>query len=168
MAIIIVAVMSKNSTIGNGAELPWGKPVRDDMQYFRKLTLGQIVVMGRKTWESIGSKPLADRKENIVLTRNKDYFRDCSAPTHNVDTIRKLAKKADVFIVGGAKIYSIFIPFAEKMYLTFIGESFPGDVFFPEYDRHGWEVIERSVCEKTPESIYRLEFRTLERISPVA
>ncbi len=167
MAIIIVAAMSKGGLIGNGAELPWGKPIREDMVHFRKLTIDQVVVMGRRTWESIGSKPLKGRKSNIVLTRNK-YFLSTNATTlGNADAVLELAKNEDVFIIGGAEIYSIFMPYAVKMYLTLVELFCPGDVYFPMYSRKEWKETERRGCEQIIDNRYSLEFVTLERTSLV-
>ncbi len=165
MAIIIVAAMDEKGLIGNGDELPWGEPIVEDVHNFRDLTIGKRICMGRKAWESIGSKPLKDSTENIVLTRNPAFLAVGATTLSNIDAVLQLAENEDLFIVGGAEMYTVFSPFAKKMHLTIVLESFKGDASFPDYARHRWENIERRVCEKTPDNRYSLEFRTLRRIS---
>ena len=103
---------------------------KEDLQYFRKVTEGHTVVMGRKTYESIG-KPLPNRR-NIVLTHRDIEGIETNT---NIDSIIKIGKKEDIFIIGGEKIYSIFLPFADKLYLTEIDDEKDCDRYFPNFDK---------------------------------
>ena len=117
--ITIIAAMDKKGLIGAGDKLPWHLP--SDLRFFRDTTLGQTVVMGSKTYASLG-RPLPNRK-NIVLSRSGEY---------TVKDVIAMAASENVFIIGGAEIYKIFIPFADQMIITHIDAEFNGDVYFPK------------------------------------
>lgn len=142
--ISIVAAVGKNRVIGNKGKIPWDIP--EDLEYFEDLTIGSIVVMGRKTFESIG-KPLSDRI-NIVLTKDKKYNLDgClvanSIPEvfHYISIYDFACGDLDVFVIGGGEIYREFMNFADRLYLTEIDYDFEGDVFFPNFDRKKWNLL---------------------------
>lgn len=116
--ITIIAAMDKKGLIGAGDRLPWHLP--SDLRFFRDTTLGQTVVMGSKTYASLG-RPLPNRK-NIVLSRSGEY---------TVKDVIAMAASENVFIIGGAEIYKIFIPFADQIIITHINAEFQGDVYFP-------------------------------------
>lgn len=170
MSIKIVAAMDKNGGIGLDNGLPWGKPIPADMQHFRELTMDKIVVMGRPTWESIPPKfrPLPHRKENIVLTRNPNFIAEGGTVIHEISSIRRTAETNDVYIIGGAEIYAIFIPFATQMHITVVEGVFPSDTKFPEYDLLAWKQVRRVPIPKSDSNMYPLQFITLVRISPTA
>lgn len=169
MKIILVVAMGKRGELGNGSRLPWGKPIPADMRNFRELTQRKTVVMGRKTWESIPSafRPLPDREENIVLTRDENFVADGATVVHDIGAIRELSKTRDIYIIGGAEIYAMFEPFASLMYVTLVDGNFPADTYFPEYDRHAWR--EKSPHVSVPKgnlTEFPLRFVTLHRLSP--
>ncbi|MFB3042324.1 MAG: dihydrofolate reductase [Candidatus Poribacteria bacterium] len=138
MIISIIAAMDKNRLIGQGNRLPWKLPA--DMKHFRRLTLGKPVLMGRKTFESIG-KPLAKRT-NIVVTHNRNYQADGCIVTHSIDEALVAVKNhEELMIIGGASIYKLFLPRADQLYLTQIHESFVGDVYFPTFDWVDWQKV---------------------------
>ncbi len=169
--IIIIAVMGNGRVIGKDGNLPWEKPIIEDMANFRNLTWGKVVVMGRKTWKSIGAKPLKGRVANIILTRDAIFAAEGAIIVHEKEPILYLAKKQDIFIIGGAEIYLTFIPFAERMHLTFVRKNFQGDVYFPEYDKYEWETTVNGglpIKKGTERSSYQIEYQILNRISPVA
>lgn len=120
MPIEIIAAIAKNNVIGFEGKIPWNIP--EDKEHFKQLTLGKTIVMGRKTFDSIG-KPLEGRK-NIILTRKK--------PT----TI----KEKDFFVIGGEQIYKLFLPSAQKLHITKVDKEYPGDAFFPEITEE-WKLI---------------------------
>ena len=127
--ISLIAAMGGNRVIGNNNSMPWRLP--KDLAYFKKLTLGNTVVMGRKTFESIG-KPLAGRK-NIILTRDKGYTREGCLVVHSIEeALKEIKDEQESFIIGGGEIYSIFLPYANKLYITYIDHEFQGDTYFPE------------------------------------
>ncbi len=140
MIVSIIAAVADNMVIGKNNSLPWDLPA--DMDYFRKATLGKPIIMGAKTFESIG-KALPNRK-NIILSDNKDYKAEgCIV----VDSIEKALKQAEgseeVMIAGGASVYKQFLPLADRLYLTFIHHDFEGDSFFPEFDINQWQEVKR-------------------------
>lgn len=160
MIISIIAAIGKNNVIGSEGRLPWR--IRGDMKRFVSLTKGKTVVMGRRTYESIG-KPLKDRT-NIILTRNTDFKAEGCTVVNSVEEVFEIIDdKHEIIIIGGASIYKQFLPKAQKMYLTIINHNFEGDVFFPYFDKNEW--LEKSVEEhkKDSDNPYDYTFITLER-----
>lgn len=136
--------MGKNRELGFGNKLPWHLP--DDLKRFKELTRGHAVIMGRKTFESIG-RPLPERK-NIIITRSRGYV----APNCIVaDSLEKALEEeangkggqndSEVFVIGGAEIYKLALPRADKMYLTFVEAAPEADTYFPEFDESEWRVV---------------------------
>ena len=150
MVISIIAAMDKNRLIGQGNRLPWKLPA--DMKHFRRLTLGKPVLMGRKTFESIG-KPLAKRT-NIIVTHNRNYQADGCIVTHSIDEALVAVKnQEELMVIGVASIYKLFLSRADRLYLTQIHESFVGDVYFPTFDWVDWQevkCIDHQADEKNP------------------
>jgi len=127
--ISIIVAMAKNRVIGKDGRLPWRLP--DDLQRFRQLTMGQTLLMGRKTYESIG-RPLPGR-QTIILSRNPDYqVRGCQVVSH-LQAGLAAAQTAELFICGGAEIYRQTLSLAERIYLTELMLVVEGDSFFPEF-----------------------------------
>lgn len=157
MTISIIAAMGKNRVIGKGNSLPWNLP--EDMKRFRELTLGKPVVMGRKTFESIG-KPLPNRK-NIIITRDKEYNAGGCIVVHSADEALKAAGESmEIMVIGGEQIFREFLPKADRLYLTFIDKDFEGDSFFPEYNKNEWKAIKK---EEHSNNQYRFAFVDLEK-----
>ena len=159
MIISLIAAMGKNRVIGHDNSIPWKLPA--DMKRFKDLTTGKPVIMGRKTFESIG-RPLPNRT-NIIITSDKNYKADGCIVVHSVDEALKVAKGDEIMIIGGAQIYKQFLPIANRMYLTFIDKNFEGDAYFPEYDKHEWKEISRE--EHVDENSFKYAFVNFERIS---
>ncbi len=132
MTISIIAAVAGNGVIGQKNDLPWRIP--EDMAYFKKMTLGKSVIMGKNTFESIG-KPLPERK-NIVLSRDTSY-KNCFM-AESIEEALALVEGEEAMVIGGASIYSQFMPMANKLYLTMIDQEFEGDSFFPEIDFNEW------------------------------
>jgi dihydrofolate reductase len=124
----IIVAMDLNGLIGCKNNLPWHIP--EDLKYFKEITKGKTVVMGRKTYESIG-RPLPNR-ENIILTRDKNYFIDNCSVVHNKEEINHFNK--EVFIIGGSEIFDLFLKDVDRFYITHIDFVFDGDVYFPNID----------------------------------
>jgi dihydrofolate reductase len=136
----IIAAVARNGVIGHRDRMPWHLP--EDLRRFRQLTLGHAVIMGRRTFESIG-KPLAGRN-NIVVTRSPDWARSGCHAAHSLDAALVAAHEAqEAFIIGGAQIYALALPITSRLYLTEIERDFDGDAFFPEFDRSPWREISR-------------------------
>jgi dihydrofolate reductase len=128
--ITIIAAKSKNDVVGVDGKLPWHLP--EDLKRFKSLTHGNIIVMGRKTYESIG-KPLPGRT-NIILTKKKDYLAEGCLVYNNPQDILSIFEKNNIFIIGGADIWKLFWNIADKIELTLIDKDFDGDVFFPKIE----------------------------------
>ena len=129
MQIILIAAMAKNRTIGYQNKIPW--KIRGEQKLFKEHTLNHAVVMGRKTYESIG-KPLPDRK-NIIITSQQEYTVDSAIVVHDIDSaIQQATEFTKVFIIGGAKIYQQCLAKADYIYLTIIDREIRGDAFFPK------------------------------------
>ena len=140
MLISLIAAMGKNKVIGKDNALPWKLP--EDMKRFRELTKEKPIIMGRKTFESIG-RPLPNRI-NIVLTTDKNYKVKGCIVAHSIGEALKAAKNSEeIMIIGGEQIFNEFLPIANRMYLTFIDENFEGDVYFPEYNENEWKESRR-------------------------
>lgn len=152
--INLVMAMDMNQAIGLGNQLPWHLPA--DLAYFKQLTKGKMVVMGRKTFESLPVKPLPDRI-NVVLTRNPDFSFPGVLVYNSVCKLMKDAENIDLYVIGGANIYKIFLPVANRLYVTHIYDTFLADTFlnidFSKWEKH-WRKV-GSVDEKNP---YEYEF----------
>lgn len=140
MISIIVAV-SDDWGIGKDNELLWRIP--EDMKRFRKLTMGNTVIMGKKTWESLPKKPLAGRR-NIVLTDVPGECIDCSETAYSIeDALSKCGKDDEIFVIGGGTVYRQFMPIADRLIITHVHRKAPADVYFPEIDPQIWEAVEK-------------------------
>jgi len=142
---MIVAV-AENGVIGRNNALPWYLP--NDLKYFKQTTMGKPVIMGRKTYESIG-KPLPGRT-NIVITRQADYQPEGVKVVSSVEAARELAESVclidgqeEAMIMGGAEIYALALPHTDRLYLTEVHADVEGDAFFPEYDKSLWQEVAR-------------------------
>jgi len=138
--VVIIAAVASNGVIGHRNRMPWRLP--EDLRRFRQLTLGHAVIMGRRTFESIG-KPLAGRN-NIVVTRSPDWTRAGSHAAHSLAAaLAAVHEREDAFVIGGAQIYALALPIASRLYITEIERDFEGDAFFPEFDRSRWREVSR-------------------------
>jgi dihydrofolate reductase len=151
MKLSLIAAQSKNGVIGNDGAMLWRLP--SDLKKFKALTTGKIVIMGRKTFESIGSKPLKERL-NVVLTRDSKFadmfcsleknanlfvFTTFEAALHF--SMQVQASSDEVMVIGGTSIYQAALPFATRMYISTLDVVCEGDARFPEYDEKEWEVV---------------------------
>ena len=139
MTLSIIAAIDKNRCIGNKGQLLCRIP--SDLKNFRRLTYGRSVVMGRKTFESIG-KPLEGRL-NIILTRNRELEIDnCKVVNHINEVLAMKRNLSEIFIIGGGEVYKAFFEYVVRMYLTKIDAEFEGDTFFPNYSPLNWLLTE--------------------------
>jgi dihydrofolate reductase len=155
--IKIIVATSKNRVIGNDNSLIWNLP--SDLKHFKKLTTDNSIVMGRKTYESIG-RPLPNRR-NIIITRQEDYEVDDCEVVGSLEEALLLCG-SNCFIIGGGEIYKQSINIADKIYLTLIDEEFEGDTYFPEIDEDWVEVI-RENKEQDDKNEYNYSFIEYER-----
>ena len=162
MQIAIIAAMDENRVIGKENRLPWRLPA--DLRHFRRLTLGKPVIMGRKTYESLG-KPLPERR-NIVVTRNRRYLAEGCTIVHSLEeALGQTAGAPEVMIIGGETLYAAALPRAHRLYLTLVHQVFTGDVSFPEFDLSRWREVEREDHEPDERNPVAYSFLTLDRIS---
>jgi len=141
MIISIVVAIAQNNVIGNNNKLLWHIP--EDLKYFKSLTMGAPIIMGRKTFESIG-RALPGRL-NIIISRNDAFEAQNCIVVNSLDTaIAKANTYNEVFIIGGGEIYKQAIDIAHKLYITEVYEAFSGDTFFPYFDSVNWELINKS------------------------
>jgi len=163
--LAILAAVSANQVIGLNNALPWHLPA--DLRHFRQLTTGHIVVMGRRTFDSIG-KPLPDRT-NVVLTRQHNTHLPGVITANSIQEVLDhfSGDNRQIFIIGGAEIYRQTLPFCQRLYLTEIQQDFAGDTFFPEYDRDDWREISRET-HHTADSGMEYHFVVLDRRQPVS
>lgn len=161
MLSIIVAV-AKNNVIGKDNKLVWHLP--EDLKRFKKLTTGHAIIMGRKTFESLG-RVLPNRK-HIVLTNNSNI----KIEYENVEVIddiklleRYINSEEENFIIGGATIYKLLMPYVQKIYLTLIHKEFEGDVYFPEIKKEEWKIIDREKGLENKDNPFEYEYITFTR-----
>ena len=139
-SLYLIAAVAANGVIGAAGGLPWQLP--EDLQHFKRMTQGHAVIMGRKTWESIG-RPLPGRK-NVVVTRQAGYAAPGASVAPSLQAALALcAEQAIVFVIGGADLYRAALPLADALLLTEIHRDFAGDTRFPEFDRLQWRETER-------------------------
>ena len=159
MVSIIVAI-AQNGTIGDKNSLLWH--IKEDMRFFRTTTSGHAVVMGRKTFESLGSRPLPKRT-NIVITRADRVF-EGALTAHSLEEAIRLAEgDEEIFIIGGAQIYREALRIADRMYITRVMHDYEGDTSFPDIDFSEWELVAEEKHDRGEEYEYPFAFLTYER-----
>lgn len=148
--ISLLVAYDLNRVIGIDNKMPWHIP--EELKYFKKVTMGKAMVMGRKTFESIG-RPLPGRL-NIIVTRNKEYEADGVEVFHDLQKAIERGKEysEEVVIIGGAEIFNLSIDFADRLYITIIRKEYEGDTFFPEHDDR-WKLVSQSEDHFTKEGI---------------
>jgi dihydrofolate reductase len=162
--ISLIVAISKNFAIGKDNKLLWRLPI--DMKFFRQTTLNHAVIMGRKTFESLGNKPLTDRL-NIVITSQKDFEAEGIKVVHSKEEALKVAQsfgKEEVFIMGGGEIYRLFMPLAQKLYLTEINIEIEGDTYFSDFQKNEWKEISKTHYEKDEKHQYEFDIICYQRI----
>jgi len=148
---IIVAVAS-NGAIGKNNDLLWHIP--EDFKWFKKHTLGNPVIMGKKTWESLPRKPLPGRTNIVISDDPSDCYDSCITVGSIPEAIERMSDEKENFIIGGGMIYRQFLPLADRLYLTRVHKDFEADIFFPELDLNIWkEVYREEHPEKEPEKL---------------
>lgn len=167
--IVLVAAVAENGVIGRDGALPWR--LKSDMQHFRRLTIGRPVVMGRKTYESIG-KPLKDRT-NIVISRDAAYAPHGVTVTHSLDDAIEVARDdarqrgADsIAIIGGSGVFADSLAVADRLEITQVHATPAGDTYFPSIDTEIWKETARMRQEAAPQDDADVSFITYERVRP--
>jgi len=156
----IIAAIANNNALGKDNQLIWH--LSADLKRFKKLTTGHHIIMGRKTFESIG-KPLPNRT-TIIITRNKDYKQEGCLVVHSLKDALEMAKNDNSpFIIGGAQIYKEAIKIVDKLDITFVHHDFKADVFFPEIDLKIWKETSREYFKADEKNKFDYSFVTFER-----
>ncbi len=158
----LLLAASENNVIGKDNKLPWHLP--NDLKYFKNLTWGLPILMGRKTFDSIG-KPLPGRK-SIVITRDRDWQHEGVIVVHSIEEAMKKAEESgakEIFVIGGAEIFNTSLPMANRIYLTRIHHKVDGDVFFPEIAEKEWELASSRYCEADEKNSYNHTYQVWER-----
>ena len=161
VVLSLLVAADEGNVIGKDNQLPWHLP--NDLKYFKNLTWGLPIVMGRKTYESIG-KPLPGRT-NIVITRNKDYSAAGIEVVHTIDEALQVAQQKgakEIFVIGGAEIFNSLFQNADRIYLTRIHHRFEGDVFFPQLDG-AWHLVKEQPYQADEKNAWAHTFQVWER-----
>ncbi|MCF7833721.1 MAG: dihydrofolate reductase [Candidatus Pacebacteria bacterium] len=175
MNISIIAAIGKNRELGLNNQLLWHLPA--DMKHFRETTRGHTIIMGRKTFESLGEtngkagKILPNRK-NIIITRDPHYNiehtktedRKNISIFSSLEEVLKNISEEEVFVIGGAEIYKLALPYANKLYLTEVEASMEADTFFPEFKKEEWQLDKNEYFPKNSENTYDMYFNVYRRV----
>ena len=162
MIISLIAAVAENGTIGRDGEIPWHLP--EDFKLFKRITMGHHLIMGRKTFESIGT-PLPGRT-SIVLTRDASYKAEGCQVAVSLPEALEIARKAgddEVFIIGGAGVYAQTLPLADRFYLSRVHANVRGDTVFPEFDEGNWKTTLQAEYPKKQGQRYNFTFKILDR-----
>lgn len=157
--LTLCVAMDRNRAIGYRNALPWHLPA--DLKHFKSITWGKPIIMGRKTYESIG-RPLPGRT-NIVLTRQSHNFTDC-LQFQQLEAVLKFSQQVEeCVVIGGASIYRLLLPYVQKMYITLVDSECQGDTYFPDYQAEQWQEIERQNFAADKRHAYAYSFTVLKR-----
>lgn len=171
--LVLVAAVAENGVIGRDGDMPWRLP--GDLKHFKKTTLGKPVIMGRRTFDSIGRKPLPGRK-NIVVSRDLgERLGEAKGwGVHSASSFdlalalaeheARFSKAEEIAVIGGATLYAEALPLADRLYLTEVHASPEGDTRFPEFDRTAWREVSRDGPHRGPREEFAYSFVTLDRL----
>ncbi len=166
MKLSLICAMDENMVIGRNNRLPWHLP--EDLKYFKRTTMGKCIIMGRKTYESIG-RPLPGRT-NIIVTRSRDYDVENARVVDSfgdaielVENIALIDGSDEAFVIGGAELYKHALPFVERMHLTMVHAEIQGDTYFPEFEVAEWEQVSKVYFEADEFNPYPYSICVFER-----
>ena len=158
--ISIIVAASENNVIGAAGDLPWR--LSDDLRRFKAITMGKPIVMGRKTWDSIG-RPLPGR-QNIVVTRQAEFAAaGCDVVASKEEAVAATADAEEVMVIGGSQIYALFLPGTERLYLTRVHTEVEGDAFFPEISDLEWRLVSNEPRLADDRNAFDYSFQIYER-----
>lgn len=155
MQIALIAAMAKNRVIGRNGQMPWHLPA--DLKHFKKITLHKPIVMGRKTFESIG-RPLPKRRNIVISGRSGLTIPEVEVYSSLEDMLYQLRDESEIMIIGGQVLFEQMLGMANKMYLTVIDAEITGDTYFPLWNQQEWQVVQRVLHEVDAENPLRCEF----------
>lgn len=157
--ITLVAAMARNRAIGLDGRMPWHLP--GELQHFKSVTMGKPIVMGRKTWESIG-RPLPGR-QNIVISRNQNYFAEGAECCTSLQRALEIADGDEVMVIGGGELYRQALPLADRMILTVVDCEPAADTFFPPWESTDWQEVSRQTKPADERNAHACEVLELRR-----
>lgn len=158
--IRLIVAMDKRGTIGKGGEMPWHLP--NDLKFFKQTTEGSAILMGRKTFLSIGRA--LPKRENMVVTTDRDFSAEGVKVYHDLDEALRAVNEKDGFVIGGAEVYKYALPHADELYVTVIDEYFTGDTFFPDLAASEWKLVSEEPGKQDERNVYPHVFRKYRRI----
>lgn len=157
--VSIIVAMDRNRLIGAQNDLPWHLPA--DLAYFKRTTTGHPIIMGRKTYESIG-RPLPKRR-NIVVTRNREFVAEGCEVVHSLEEALNRCPDGECFVIGGAELFAKALPLADRLYITQIDEVFAGDVYFPAIDLSDWALVRSTAGQVDEQNRHPHRYEVYER-----
>lgn len=163
MILSAIVAISENNVIGKDNQLPWYLPA--DLKYFKKTTINHPVIMGRKSFESIGNA--LPKRTNIVISRNPYYIANGVLVAHSLEEALAISgdlEAEEIFIIGGAEIFRQSLEICDRLYITEVHKTFDGDVFFPEWNKQEWKLLKEEFHEADDKNPYPYTFKTYERI----
>lgn len=163
MRVSIIVAVAENGVIGRDNDLPWH--LSADLRRFKRLTMGHHLLMGRKTFDSIG-RPLPGR-HMVVISRGRPDLPDEILLAPSLERALAIAEQAgetEAFVAGGSQIYQLALPLADRLYLTRVHRNFPGDVRFPKFDESRWHLVDQEIHEADESTPFGFTFATLDRI----
>jgi dihydrofolate reductase len=159
--LALIAALARNRVIGRDNRLPWHLPA--DLRFFKQTTMGKPLLMGRRTWESIG-RPLPGRRM-IVLSRDPDYQAPGGAVARSLDeAVERAGAVPEIMVIGGATLYRQTLPRAERLYLTRVDMDVPGDVWFPDWNERDWRLVWEEAHPADTEHAWPCRFQRWERV----
>lgn len=166
MTLALIAAYAQNRVVGINNQLPWHLP--EDLKYFKRITTGKAIIMGRKTYESIG-RPLPNRT-NIVITSNPEFsapgivvVNSLQAAIDHAESVNTINGEDETMIIGGATIYELALPLADRLYLTHVHADVEGDAYFPEVDFSGWKQVANEDYSASETNPYDYSFAVYEK-----
>jgi dihydrofolate reductase len=167
MKLSLICAMAENRVIGRNNSLPWH--LSEDLKYFKRTTMGNSIIMGRKTWESIGR--VLPGRTNIVITSDSEYVAAGARVVHSLDEALRLANSIayidgseEAFIIGGAELYKTAMPMADRFHLTRVHAEVDGDTYLGEFDESGWKEVSREDFSHNETNPYDYSICVLEKI----
>jgi dihydrofolate reductase len=160
MTLSCVLAFGENRGLGFGNKLPWHLP--DDLKRFKEITRGHSVIMGRKTYESMGR--LLPERKNIIITRDTSYKVEGAKIMHSIEeAIEEVKNEEEAFVIGGGEIIKLALPYLDRMYLTHVEANFPADSFFPEIDWGEWRMVSEELHPKDERHPYNFIYKVYEK-----
>ena len=156
--ISIIVAIASNYAIGKNNDLLWH--ISKDLKRFKELTQGHYIVMGKKTYYSLPVRPLKNRTNMVITDVEGEVIDNCLMAYSIEDAITKMDPEGENFIIGGGSIYSQFMPFSDKLYITRVHKNYEADTFFPEFSLNNWKLVDKQIINDDPQNDFSYSFET--------